>query len=153
MTLFPVFERVEGKIWIQFYPLGLRCNFVHDDSSSSTIVNECCFNSIAFGRLSEIFSTESLTWTSHILPLLGRSIKTSSTIIIWLMCPRRWCYHRSSMDSASTTAWVRLDVTRENLLCVPHSSTTDFCLQSQSIGFMPIILRIVFDSTSSIRLS
>ena len=34
---------------------GVIC--VHDDSSSSTIVNECCFNSLAFGRPSETFST------------------------------------------------------------------------------------------------
>ena len=44
------------------------------------------------------------------------------------MCPRRWCYHWSSMDSASTTAWVRLEVTWENLLCVLPPPSTEFCI-------------------------
>ena len=56
------------------------------------------------------------------------------------------------MDSASTTAWVRLEVTWENLLCVLPPSSTTSVHSEQSLGFMPIILRIVFDSTSSIRL-
>ena len=75
-----------------FYPTGGRRYFLHDDSSSkivktirhlrSIVKGLCSSNSTSpFGRPRERWYLSSLTWTFQ-LPLLGRSIKTSSTIIL-----------------------------------------------------------------------
>ena len=69
-----------------FYPTGGRRYFLHDDSSSKIVKTIRHLRSIVkglspFGRPRERWYLSSLTWTFQ-LPLLGRSIKTSSTIIL-----------------------------------------------------------------------
>ena len=144
-----------------FYPPGGRRYFLHDDSSSKNVSRRfgiydrqgtLLFSTTSpFGRPRERWYISSLTWTFQ-LPLLGRSIKTSSTIILINVSSTMMI--SSIVDGFGS--YYSLSPfgghARESLVCSSPLLLLTSATQSQSIGFMPIILRIVFDSTSSIRL-